>query len=225
MVSRVASSAGLGTSVDVMARTMKLTPNAGPMPAPFPIVSQTDQVQRHATKTAFSEYKCHRIPFALSSKRSGSSSRGIYLWLPSPISLGSKNANHEGAVRVRPITRFARDLETEWVAEAGSPPRWVLNVSVESLTLRRWCVTSCVACTKLEVSRTSRGRPQDLLFCARAPLGSRVEGLELARNSSRVVFFHTDTCVVPPKTIMSTVLGHFNPILMQTPVSITISQC
>src|SRR6266850_6233362 len=68
MVSRVASSAGLRISVDVMARTMKLTPNAGPMPAPFPIVSQTAQVQHHATKTAFSEYKCHRIP--LSSKRS-----------------------------------------------------------------------------------------------------------------------------------------------------------
>src|SRR6266404_5223476 len=68
MVSRVASSAGLRASVDVMARTMKLTPNTGPMPAPFPSVSQTDQVQHHATKTAFSEYKCHRIPFALSSK-------------------------------------------------------------------------------------------------------------------------------------------------------------
>src|SRR6266436_3457296 len=70
MVSRVASSAELRTSVDVMARTMKLTPNAGPMPAPFPIVSKTDEVQHRATKTAFSEYKCHRIPFALSSKRS-----------------------------------------------------------------------------------------------------------------------------------------------------------
>src|SRR6266567_6612051 len=84
IVSRVASSAGLRTSVDVMARTMKLTPNAGPMPAPFPIVSQTDQVQHRATKTAFSEYKDHRIPFALSSKRSGSSSYGIYLWFHHP---------------------------------------------------------------------------------------------------------------------------------------------
>src|SRR6266404_4786731 len=98
MVSRVASSAGLRSSVDVMARTMKLTPNAGPMPAPFPIVSQTDEVQHRATKTAFSEYKCHRIPFALSSKRSGSSSHGIYLWFSSPVRLGTKNANHEGAV-------------------------------------------------------------------------------------------------------------------------------
>ena len=97
MVSRVASSAGLRTSVDVMARTMKLTPNAGPMPAPFPIVSQTDQVQRHATKTAFSEYKCHRIPFALSSKRSGSSSHGIYLWFSSPVRLGTKNAKYRRA--------------------------------------------------------------------------------------------------------------------------------
>src|SRR5438094_7004195 len=92
MVSRVASSAGLRTLVDVMARTMKLTPNAGPMPAPFPIVSQTDQVQHHATKTVFSEYKRHRIPFALSSKRSGSSSHGIYLWFSSPVRLGTKDA-------------------------------------------------------------------------------------------------------------------------------------
>jgi len=98
MVSRVASSAGLRTSVDVMARTMKLTPNAGPMPAPFPIVSQTDEVQHRATKTAFSEYKDHRIPFALSNKRSGFSAPAVYRWFSSSFRLGMKNANHEGAV-------------------------------------------------------------------------------------------------------------------------------
>src|SRR6266404_1772645 len=98
IVSRVASSAGLRTSVDVMARTMKLTPNPGPMPVPFPIVSQTAQVQHHATKTAFSEYKCHRIPFALSTKRSGFSAPAVYRWFSSSSRLGTKNANHEGAV-------------------------------------------------------------------------------------------------------------------------------
>src|SRR5882672_1283194 len=98
MVSRVASSTGLRTLVDVMARTMKLTPNAGPMPVPFPIVSQTDQVQHHATKTAFSEYKCHRIPFTLSTKRSGFSAPAVYRWFSSSSRLGTKNANHEGAV-------------------------------------------------------------------------------------------------------------------------------
>jgi len=75
----------------------KLTANAGPMPAALAIVDQAYQVQRHATKTAFSEYKCHRIPFAPSSKRSGSSSPGIYLWFSSPIRLGTKNAKYRRA--------------------------------------------------------------------------------------------------------------------------------
>src|SRR6266511_2819826 len=96
-LSKAVSSDALSTSVDMVAMGMKLTPNAGPMPAPFPIVSQTAQVQHHATKTAFSEYKCHRIPFALSSKRSGSSSHGIYLWFSAPVRLGTKNAKYRRA--------------------------------------------------------------------------------------------------------------------------------
>src|SRR6266566_130383 len=81
-----ALSVSLLTSVDMVARG-KLTANAGPMPAALAIVDQAHQVQRHATKTAFSEYKRHRIPFELSSKRSGSSSHDIYLWFSSPVRL------------------------------------------------------------------------------------------------------------------------------------------
>ena len=85
-------SAGPRTLVDVMARTMKLTANAGPMPVPFPIVSQTEQVQRHATKTVLSEHKCHGMPFALSTKRSGFSAPAVYRLFSSSSRLGTKNA-------------------------------------------------------------------------------------------------------------------------------------
>jgi hypothetical protein len=57
------SSGALSISV---AMGMKLTANATPMPAPFAIVDQTHQVQRDAAETIFSEHKCHRTPFALS---------------------------------------------------------------------------------------------------------------------------------------------------------------
>jgi len=75
-----------------MARTLKLTANAGPMPAPFPIVSQTDRVQHHATKAVLSEHKCHGMPFALSTKRSGFSASAVYQWFSSFSMLGMKNA-------------------------------------------------------------------------------------------------------------------------------------
>src|SRR6266568_4007520 len=89
-------SVSLLTLVDMVARG-KLTANAGPMPAALAIVDPAHQVQRHATKTAFSEYTCHRIPFALSSKRSGSSSHGIHLWFSSPVRLGTKDAKYRRA--------------------------------------------------------------------------------------------------------------------------------
>ena len=71
---------------------MKLAANTSPMPAPFAIVGQARQVQNHATKPVLSEHECHRVPFALLTKRSGSSSHGIYLWFSSPVRLGTKNA-------------------------------------------------------------------------------------------------------------------------------------
>ena len=52
---------------------MKLAANAGPMPAPLAIVGQAYQMEYHATKTVLSEHKCHRTPFALLTKRCGSS--------------------------------------------------------------------------------------------------------------------------------------------------------
>lgn len=84
-------SASLPTLVDMVA-IGKLTADAGPMPAPFPIVDQTRQVQHDPAKTILSEHRCHRTSFALSSKRSGSSVHGAYQWFSSYLRLGTKNA-------------------------------------------------------------------------------------------------------------------------------------
>ncbi len=72
MFSKAVSSDALSTSVDMVAMGMKLTANATPMPARFAIVDPTHQVQHDAAETIFSEHKCHRTPFALSTKRSSS---------------------------------------------------------------------------------------------------------------------------------------------------------
>ena len=79
MFSKAVSSDALSTSVDMVAMGMKLAANATPMPAPFAIVDPTHQVQRDAAETIFSEHKCHRTPFALSTKRSSSPAHGVCL--------------------------------------------------------------------------------------------------------------------------------------------------
>ena len=79
MFSKAASSDALSTSVDMVGMGMKLTANATPMPAPFAIVDQTHQVQHDAAQTIFSEHKCHRTPFTLSTKRSSSPAHGVCL--------------------------------------------------------------------------------------------------------------------------------------------------
>src|SRR5690242_20482648 len=61
---RVTNSTALSILVGILAEGMKLTADAGPMPAPFPIEGQAHHVQHHATKTVLSEHKCHRAPFA-----------------------------------------------------------------------------------------------------------------------------------------------------------------
>ena len=70
---------------------MKFAVNAGPMPAPFAIVGQAYQVKHHAPKTVFSEHKCHRTPFALLTKRCGSSADDIW-FSPLLSKLRMKNA-------------------------------------------------------------------------------------------------------------------------------------